>query len=72
MRQTDALRVGDEVELIHDLSARARVLRAGARGTVLCTDLPWHAVSVELAEANGLRRLFQLRTQHLRKVGRAR
>lgn len=66
---TDApYRVGDVVELTHDLAGRSRLLKAGARGEVEVVGLSWNQVSVRFGRgANS--RLFLLAPRHLRRVG---
>jgi len=66
MAAAPALQVGDLVELTEPL--RGRPLKVGQVGEVEVVGLPFRAVSVRFG-TGALMRLYQVRAQHLRRVG---
>ena len=68
--EVQTYQVNDVVELVADLPARSKLLRAGARGVVRVVGLPWGGVSVELGQG-AASRVFQLMPRHLRLIERA-
>jgi hypothetical protein len=66
--ESQALQVGDRVELITLPAGCSHGLRVGMVGTVVCADFSWGAVSTEWDER--CRRPSLLRPSYLRLVAR--